>query len=589
MRYYEIAHGVRNRNIIVTNNELREYHKKAIDNRKELYRSVYYYDEKIKEHLGVRKSVKGYIGNSGIEKQIFDIDKGTMSDKAVLEKARYFVNQLIEEWKLPKESITVWYTGRGFHITAPNFFGFDFKPKLYFEVKSTIAKYFPELDYSIYDQNSIIRTAYTLNPKVNRFKVNISLKELYRLSIEEIIKISEINRVMPIEPYDPEEIIIYKEKIVYPENNITIKTNDNFTNKITCMQKAYAVGPIKGERHTTILRMASSWRRFGMPIEGIVSTIQAWDPKMDKYEIEKTVKDIFRANNNEGYNYSCYDPIMKKYCDERCVYFKDKNLVPNILDHKDMESNFVNFIRSDYITKSIDLMKLLGVPNKSYIIIPGENILFFGNGGLGKTGFAQNIALNASNLKVLYGNFEFTTNLLYRRFIQIKNKMSKIEVMNHYQTNNNTLSQGLEHIRIIDNTIDLKGLYQIIEAYNPGLIILDTLAKIKTADKNDYNKTVTLSDAFKKIAKTYNTIVMAINHIPKSESVSFKGGPKKLTQHSGKGSGDLENMSDHVLMIEGREDNDLRTISAGKARDESKFILPFKYHWDNFTFKYIGQ
>ena len=590
MRLYEVAYGgVTHRNIIVNAGELRNYQKQAINNKMELYRSMYHYDEKIIEHFNVRKSVKGYIGICGLEKIIFDFDKGESSDDALLDRVRYFLKELIEEWKLPEESIRPWYSGRGYHITTPNFFSFEPSTKLPVIVKTTMMSYFPDIDHSVYDSNSIIRVGNTINAKVRRYKIPLTLYELYHLTAIDIIKFSEENRMIEIQPYDDNEVIKYPDKIKYPTPQITGKQEDNLTNKITCMQVAYNKGPVKGERHQIMLRMGSAWRRGGMPRQAVISSLQQWSPDMDKYEIEKLVSNIFEANNNDGYNFSCNDILMKKYCNEKCVFFKDKNYLPETKTNKSMESDFANFIRSDYQTKSIDLMKLLKVPGKSHIIIPGENVLMFGDGGIGKTALAQMMAIEATHLKVLYGNFEFVTNLLYRRFVQIKYSMSKEEVMQHYMFNNNSLSAGLEHITIIDNRVDLRGLYQAIETIEPGLIFLDTLMKIRTTDKMDYNKSVTLSDAFKKIAKDYNTIVVAINHIPKVNSVNKKGNPVALNQHSSKGSGDLENMSDHVLMIEGRSDNDNRKISAGKARDEAKFSLPFTYDWNTFTYKYIGS
>jgi len=590
MKLYEVAFGsVSNRNIIVNQTELNIYHKQALAQRRELYRSVYYYDEKIIQHLALRKSIKGYIGICGLEKIIFDFDKDNLSDETLLLKVRDFVTQLIDEWKLPKESVNPWYSGTGYHITAPDFFKFTSSQSLPEVIKATLSVYFKDIDLSIYDPMSIIRVGNTINPKVRRYKVLLKLSELYKLSAEEIIKISEKNRKIPISKFDMEEVTLFNEKIVNPKPKAITSTGDFLTNKVTCVQKMYFNGPKKGTRHLIILRMTSSWRRAGVPEPAIVASLKTWTPDMDTYEIEKVVRNVFEANNNDGYNFGCTDEFMTKFCDERCVFYKSKNLVPEMLDHVDMEKNFVKFMRSDYENKSMDLMKLIGVPGKSHIIIPGENILFFGDTGLGKTALAQNIAINADHLKVLYGNFEFTTNLLYRRFVQIKNYMSKQEVMNHYIINDNSLSKGLEHIKIIDNTVDVKNLYQVVESYEPGLLILDTLKKIRTSDKNDFAKDITLSNLFKKLAKDYNMIVMAINHIPKLAGSDGKGNPRKLNMHSGKGASDLEDMSDHVLIIEGREDNDLRTIKAGKARDESKFNLPFTYEWNTFTFKYIGS
>ncbi len=588
MKFYEIAFGsVKDRNIIVNSSQLRTYFAQAKKERKELYRSVYYYDDKIIEHFMNRKSVRGYIGACGLDRIIFDFDRGTMTDEALLLHVRNYLQQFMDDWRMPKECIEAWYSGTGYHIILPEFFKFTPSPKLPEVVKATIAKHFPDLDLSIYDPLSIIRMRNTINPKVQRFKVQLTLHELYHLSAAEIIKISQSNRVLPAsEPCDPDEIPNYNDRIVYPSNQVATTNNKgNFlTNKITCIQKLFLQGPKKGNRHQSMLRISSSWRRGGMPEPAIIASLKAWAPDMDEYEIEKIVRNTFEANNNDGYNFGCTDEIMRKFCDERCVYFKNKDLVPVTKTHIDMEKNFVNFIRSDFKTKSIDLMKLLKVPNRSHNIIPGENVLCFGDGGLGKTAFAQNIALRANNLRVLYGNFEFPTDLLYRRFVQIKNEMSKAEVIEHYQFNDNSLSKGLEHLKIVDDSIDIKGLYQIIESYEPGLVILDTLMKIRTGDRNDYAKSVTLSNLFKTLATKYKMIVIAINHIPKTVS----GSSKKLTQHSGKGSGDLENMSDHVIMIEGNSNNDNRTISAGKARDEAKFQLPFKYDWNTFTYKYIG-
>lgn len=586
MKLYEIAYGsVKSRNIIVNAAELNVYQKRAIEERQELYRSVYYYDEKLMEHFGVRKSVKGYIGNCGLEKVIFDFDKGTLTDEALLFKVQQFLKEFIEEWKIPEDCIKVWYSGTGYHITLPDFFGFIPSSKLPEIVKATMTKYFPDLDFSIYDPVSIIRVANTINPKVRRYKIHLTLKEFYHLSIAEIIKFSEENRKIPISKFDIEEVPTYPNKIIYPNNVKVTGTKEDFlTNKITCIQKLFLEGPKKGNRHQSMLRISSAWRRGGMPEPAIVASLQSWATDMDKYEIEKIVRNTFEANNNDGYNFGCNDEIMKKYCDERCVYYKAKDLVPTIKGHTEMEKNFVNFIRSDYKTKSLDIMKVLGVPNRSHIVVPGQNILCFGDGGLGKTALAQNIAYGANHLKVLYGNFEFPTDLLYRRFVQIKDQMSKDDVIQYYQFNDNSLSKGLEHIKIVDNRIDIRGLYQIIESYQPGLVILDTLMKVRTGDRNEYNKSVTLSDLFQNLATRYKMIVMAINHIPKHVSSSSK----QLTQHSGKGSGDLENMSDHVFMIEGRSDNNNRTITTGKARDDEKFKLPFTYDWNTFTYKYIG-
>lgn len=591
MKYYEIAYGdIKYRNKIVTMPELMKLYEKAKSENAELYRSVYTYDEKILEHLGTKKSVKGFIGKLRLERMLFDFDKGEHSDKKLQEIVRYFFSQLVDEWLLPKEAIGIWFSGRGYHLSAPNFFRFPVIDNLPRIVKSTVAKHFEEIDLSIYDSNSLIRVAYTINPRVRRYKVQITSSELFHNTPEEIISYSEENRKIETVNIDSEEIPDHHNKIVYPMPQVEEKVTSKHitTSKVTCMQKAYYAGPEKGNRHQTILRMVSAWRRSGVPLDITVLAMQNWASEMDRYEIEKIVKNTYEANNFEGYNYSCHDPIMHKYCDKKCVFYRNKNYLPSAENMQFTESNFVNFIRSDYGTKSIDLMKVLGVKNKKHLVIPGENVLLFGNGGLGKTALAQNIAINAAPLKVLYCNFEFPGNLFYRRLVQIADRMTKEEVIEYYKENTNSLSHKFDHIKLVNDFVDVKGLYQLEETYEPDLVILDTLYKVRTGDGNQIQKSIKLANVFKKLSKDYNNITIAINHISKSETHDAKGKRKKLTQHSGKGASDLEDMSDHVIMLEGDDHSDMREINAGKARDETKFSLPFIFEWKYFHFNHIG-
>ena len=430
MKYYEIAHAVNIRNIIVTSNEAQKYHKLAIENKREFYRSYYYFDEKILEHMKIRKTTAGFIGKFGIDKILFDIDLREVTDDKRLFVARNLVSELIDEWLLPKESIAIWYSGRGYHITTPNFFGFESSEKLPLIMLTTINKYFPYVGMEIYNSNRIVRTANTWNKKGKSFKVYLTYEELFQLNYPEIKKISETNRILLPESIDDSEITIFTDKILYPIEQKGNSKKEDFSNYVTCMQKLYAEGPKEGSRHHAVMRMVSSWKRRGIPYDVILVGMKKWAIGMSDYEIEKMVKDTFNANNGEGYNFGCHDYMFQKYCDKKCVFYAHKNLTPEIVTNTQAEKGFVDFIRSDYKDRSIDLMKVLGVKDQSYLLIPGDVMLFFGNGGLGKTALAQNIAVRTKNMKVLYCNFEMEMNLLYRRFVQINNMMSKEDVIN---------------------------------------------------------------------------------------------------------------------------------------------------------------
>ena len=71
--------------------------KGAEPNKLEVFKSMYYFDEKILAHFGSdRLSPSGYIGNYYIDEYILDIDRGKDTDVQVLHRGKLFVEKLCE-------------------------------------------------------------------------------------------------------------------------------------------------------------------------------------------------------------------------------------------------------------------------------------------------------------------------------------------------------------------------------------------------------------------------------------------------------------------------------------------------------------
>ena len=92
-------------------------------------------------------------------------------------------------------------------------------------------------------------------------------------------------------------------------------------------------------------------------------------------------------------------------------------------------------------------------------------------------------------------------------------------------------------------------------------------------------------DALKNIAQKYNTIVLAIHHINKSSASSGN-----LGIHSLKGSSNIVQKADKVIMIKGADRDDKhRLVLSLKSRDEAPFELLTKFNFETMTYERLVE
>lgn len=378
-RFVEIATGsVANRGRCI---EIKEIGKEILHcqtSKQELYRSHYFFDSSLRDHLRTYKTVRGFLGKTFIESIILDIDKGADTDEQVLVRARNIYHKLKEIYEVDDINIRPHYSGSGFHIVVPNLWNFENHE----EVKATMKEDFPELDYSIYDRTKIIRVANTVNYKTQRYKIPLELREFLNSTIEEIIQAAEQPRNnfewYPFEEGTSLEKYKKKPKVL---TNTDGMANDGFSPIVTCMQKLYVSEPKQGTRHINMLRMISAYKRAGIPREGIEAMMMKWArAQMEIGEVRKIVGDIFSKN----YSYSCSDEIMHQWCDNRCLFFKNKNYnnaQPE--DTKTMEDKMKLFALEGDKNVIINLKDFLHIPT-DFKIYRKEMVTFIGDTKLGK-------------------------------------------------------------------------------------------------------------------------------------------------------------------------------------------------------------
>jgi hypothetical protein len=563
-----VSGGFNTRGTIVPLSSLSQYVTEARLRGMDFYRSYYLYDSSIIDHVKSTGSMSGFTGKRYLWYILFDIDRGDRTGEAVLQETRSFVNELQSEFGIPKEDIIPMFSGNGFHVGIPNLFRFTDGPGLPKELQLTLGRLFPEAD-NIFDPTRVIRVEGTKNPKTGLYKITLTHAELETLAIEEIMRKAERPDQRIHINWDPHSSLdLSSRKADPPIERMSVATD--YTAIVTCMQKLHATEATSGSRHSSILRMASAFRRGGLPKAATEILMQNWAKGLPSSEISKLVDSVYKA----GYSYSCNDPVMAKYCDSKCIYFKQKNYAPDVLSAHDMEKKLRSFLEKDLSSVSIDLSDFYPrIPEHS--IYPGEFNVVWGDTGINKTAWIQNICVFSPHLKTLFLSLEVNPNLIYRRFLQIACNMTKEEVWSHYRQNGETLADSIGHIRVIAIAPMLDDMEKIIGVLSPQVVVVDTVDCLRApgfADPIDE-----IGRRLKEIAQKLDVIIFGIHHISKAAAVDWKTGqPKMLTVHSGKGSSTLEQKADKVYGLEGVQTGHYRTLRVLKARDEGHFTIQLK-------------
>jgi hypothetical protein len=579
--YIELAkRGTSDRGYIVDTKDYIDRINTAIQERSELYRSYYQYDEEMLEHMKIRKTVKGYQGKYYLDRLLFDIDKSSDTDEGVLKRTKMFIDKLYD-WKLDEDNIQIWYSGRGYHIVTPDFFGFKPSNKSPIEVASTLTKYFPEAD-TIYDGARLIRAEYTLNTKGNKSKVLINLEEMFVDTVNNLATIITPSTVVYSIPEVP-TTAIHNEPLILTEREPREIRFDEPDRVVTCVHKIYQEGETIGSRHQKIMRMASNWRRKGIPAEGAVVLTQSWAKTIEPYEVQRIVKDVY----DKRYTYSCKDKIMSAYCSNRCIHYEKRDYASaEVTTSKDMEKSFREFVRSDFKGKVLNLKYALKLKN-DFLIYPKEFVLIEGDTGTNKSTILQNILI-ATKMPSLMIVTENSPELTYRRSVQIKYGLTKEEVINHYKTNDNTYSQELAHIHTYCGKPRLDGIKRLIAEYEPRILAVDVLEDLVTDARDSHAKLGEIGEGLKEIANATGLFVIAVHHLSKYGATDAQSGKQKdLNVHSGKGNSIIEQKADKVIGIEGKQDSPHRRIKALKARDENPFVTAGYINMN--TMRYISN
>lgn len=168
-------------------------------------------------------------------------------------------------------------------------------------------------------------------------------------------------------------------------------------------------------------------------------------------------------------------------------------------------------------------------------LVPGSLLLFGGEPGIGKSTLLLQLALQQTNLEVLYVSGEESEE-------QIKMRVDRIQMHN-------------PKCWLLMET-DLDAIEQQIEKIQPNLVIIDSIQTLQSATIDSAPGSVSqireCATRLLKVAKENNIAIFMIGHITKEGSIA---GPKLL-----------EHMVDTVLLFEGDRHHIYRLLRTTKNR-----------------------
>jgi len=585
MQYIEVAKGnVKNRNHIMELSALPILIENARVNGNELYYSVWNYDEDILKHFENYKSIRSYRGRVSLPFIIFDIDKGKGTDDFVLERTQQFCNRLDSDWDVRPEELKIYYSGRGYHLYMPNYFKFEPSENIIQEVKNTIKEHFMEVDLAVYAASSLIRAEYSLNAKTKRFKIPLSVYELYNSSAAEIMLLAESNNIRSVPIRETADRDFSGQIVKATVEREALTHRDEPTRVVTCMQTLFNKGATVSARHDEMHRLISAWRRQGLAKAAVMALCKQWCTTLSDYEIERQVNYFFE----HSYKYGCNDWVMMKYCDSKCIHYVNKDYTNKVSNVNDIESMMVEHARGMDSKKYIDIDKILKLP-MPYRVYEGELVVIWGDTKIGKSMLIQNIMVKSTELKWLYMSLENGIILDSRRLLQIAHNFTKEQVITRLGIGETGMFTKLSHIQMSETSVTVDGLRKVMVETEVDAVVVDTVDQLGTNAQDYTTITEKLAVSLRNLSRDLKKIIILVHHISKRAAEDSEGNRKEMTIHSGKGSSALEQKADKIISIEGNQNTKTRIIRSLGARDESPFIVSGHFDVDTFRLRPMDE
>ena len=564
------------RGMFIDKNELAQH----INTEQPLFRSTYLYPDNVKDHLDKHGSIKDYFGVRDIDNVIIDIDRKDNSDEFTLEQLKEVVD-ILYSFDVQDESMQPFYSGTGYHLIVSNkVFGFEASDQLPMIVRATMSKLFPDIDNSIYMRSGIYRVPHTVNKKSGLYKIPIHMDEVFKEKAEYIKLLAQNPRL----DYSYSQLVgnaECKEEIVKADSKIYAMQSVAEPNKVVpCVQTMLMQGPQSGERHNTVLRICSHFKRNGIPSEYAKASLMHWNNgQLHEDEINRLIKNAYDGN----YRYSCNDPLLKKHCKTNCIHFKRKDYLVDVKTAEELQEDYAKRLTTNFRGRTIPLSTMLNV-DVDVDIFPGELVTIFGPTGSNKTTLAQNLALGVDfandkinpdwQIPTLFLSLELSGWYVHRRHLQIVSGLSKDEVNNNYEEVYEGHKDKLSNVVIQTVAPTVQQIQEKIRDLQPAMVIVDyiDLVDVPFGKGGEHQNIKYISHTLSNMAVNMDIIIIQVSQVSREYSRN-----EVLDLYAGKGSGAIENASRKVIGLNGQANSHMKNLHMFKNTDGE--LLDCELEW----------
>lgn len=522
MNFVEVTNWVSHSNKIVPVNEVNQHIKQGGVG----FRSLFVYTEDFKNYVEKNKTTEDYEGLHFADYLIFDFDGKVENFNEVRKETIKFIDTLINAYDCDYESIYVAFSGnKGFHVALPfnvvteeieftkNFHN------TYRMFVEELTKGFKFIDLGIYNPVRIFRITNTKHNETNLFKIPLTINELRDESIDIkqlATKRRNIDRTSP----DEFGVCDYLNKIWNLVNKLSvIEKKEAQPKSENTFQRALTSKPEVGGRHDALTKIVGYLIDRNVGVNEAMAICETWDKQLSDPLGDRLRVDV------EG--------MYKSYWDRRPQAKQEEEIpLSQLLVYGDGYTDAYN--------KHIARIAQYGRIKTGYDVIDepmrggiaGEVGVIVGKTSVGKSAFAQNIAINNTEFGRLnlFLSLEMPIATVAERNLQmLLNKTGR-----HIEEQKLKGDQYIEDEIIRANqtlerfiTLPLQGTrYEMIEKYIKGtedhfgekldLVIIDYAGLIKFEGGSLYEQQSGIAKDLKALSGRTETMIWTLAQVSKT-------------------------------------------------------------------------
>ncbi len=424
---------------------------------KDYYESIYLYNDEHFKRFQEKNSLAG-ITDVKTDRLVFDFDSKNDVTKA-LNDAQTLVDRLLVTYEITFEAVRIFFSGsKGFHVEIH--LNESLSRPEFESIVENVAGDLETFDTAIKDQQRLFRFPLTKNDKTKRFKIPLSIDQLFDLSLEDIQKLSLHND----EPsfYDilssyitidlPKEFKTMK-KESKKEKTKTVETISEQTDIPDMSRKPKHLTPAKyviqegyfeeGERNEACMILASTYRYLGYNKEHAYNMLKATlrlrshrlgIPEYDKEELWRTIVEPVFSPLWKGGVYSEEEGLLaktiKRYKLDK-ISIQDVGLV-SLTSVADYFKDFA--INIDKNTIRLGIKEI----DEKVRVTTSMLVCLLAAPGAGKTSISLGILNTISNNdeKAIFFSLDMGVPQVYQRIIQRHTGEKADKILDNYKNNN---------------------------------------------------------------------------------------------------------------------------------------------------------